>query len=268
MRYGAMNFPVKPILAEIESIGALGLDYLELAMDPPQAHHRQIAAQRGAIEKALIRHGLGLVCHLPTFVFTADLTESLRRASLDEVLRSLAVGAELGATKAVLHPGYITGLAPFVMEQAVALAIESIATAVEAAKELGITLCIENLFPKHRPFAEPEQFARLLDRFPGLNFVLDTGHAHMDDPGGGRITAFIDQCGGRLAHLHVSDNNGRQDEHLPLGEGSIDFVAVAKALKRSGYDDTTTLEIFTPDRQDLVASRDRLERLLAESHRD
>ena len=34
MLYGAMNFPIKPILDEIEDIAALGFDYLEMAMDP------------------------------------------------------------------------------------------------------------------------------------------------------------------------------------------------------------------------------------------
>ena len=38
MRFGAMNFPVSPILQEIEAFAALGFDFLELAMDPPAAH--------------------------------------------------------------------------------------------------------------------------------------------------------------------------------------------------------------------------------------
>jgi hypothetical protein len=40
MRFGAMNFPVVPVLDEIETFARLGFDYLELAMDPPMAHHR------------------------------------------------------------------------------------------------------------------------------------------------------------------------------------------------------------------------------------
>ena len=38
MLYGAMNFPIRPVLDEIQAIGSLGLDYFELAMDPPEAH--------------------------------------------------------------------------------------------------------------------------------------------------------------------------------------------------------------------------------------
>lgn len=35
MQFGAMNFPVIPVLEEIDTIARLGFDYLELAMDPP-----------------------------------------------------------------------------------------------------------------------------------------------------------------------------------------------------------------------------------------
>jgi len=37
MKYGAMNFPVKPVLEEIQKISDLGFDYVELALDPPCA---------------------------------------------------------------------------------------------------------------------------------------------------------------------------------------------------------------------------------------
>jgi len=44
MRYGAMNFPVKPVLNELKEIAARGFDYLELTMDPPQAHYTDRSA--------------------------------------------------------------------------------------------------------------------------------------------------------------------------------------------------------------------------------
>jgi hypothetical protein len=44
MQFGAMNFPVTPVLDEIETFARLGFDYLELAMDPPMAHHSNLFA--------------------------------------------------------------------------------------------------------------------------------------------------------------------------------------------------------------------------------
>jgi hypothetical protein len=32
MLYGAMNFPIKPVLEEVDSLALLGFDFLELAL--------------------------------------------------------------------------------------------------------------------------------------------------------------------------------------------------------------------------------------------
>ena len=80
MRYGAMNFPVAPVLDEIAAIGRLDMDFIELAMDPPQANFRRIRGQIGEITREVERYKMGLVCHLPTFVYTAHLSDAIRRA--------------------------------------------------------------------------------------------------------------------------------------------------------------------------------------------
>lgn len=262
MRYGAMNFPVVPVLEEIEAIGKLDFDFIELAMDPPQAHFGQLQQQKREILKALERFELGLVCHLPTFVYTAHLADAIRRASVNEMIASLETAGDLGAEKAVVHPGYIDGLATYVSDHAVALAMESIEKIGCRAQELGIALCIENMFPNLGPFAEPRDFAPIFQSFPELKLVLDTGHANIGDQTGRRVIDFIMQFGHRLEHLHVSDNSGYGDEHLPLGCGNIGFKAVARALRKVSYDKTITLEIFGEDRSELVGSRLKLAKIL------
>ena len=42
MRYGAMNHPARPLLGELEEIADLGFDYLELTLDPTEAHHSMV----------------------------------------------------------------------------------------------------------------------------------------------------------------------------------------------------------------------------------
>jgi sugar phosphate isomerase/epimerase len=48
-----------------------------------------------------------------------------------------------------------------------------------------------------------------------------------------------------------------------LGAGSIKFSKVVKALKKTGYDDAITLEVFCEDRRKLAESRARLAALWA-----
>jgi sugar phosphate isomerase/epimerase len=262
MRFGAMNFPVYPILDEIEAIAAAGMDYVELAMDPPQAHFSQINAGRRNIRKALERHKLGLVCHLPTFVQTADLTEGIRQASVAETIGALETAAELAAEIVVLHPSYLSGMAAHVADQARSLAMDSLERFVLRARQLGLVVGIENMFPGTSLFVEPEAFQAVFTSFDNLHLVLDIGHAYIGDRSGRRITAFIDRFEERLIHVHASDNNGRQDEHLCIGYGQINFKPVMQQLSRIGYDRTITLEVFDSDRSTLARSRQSLAKWL------
>lgn len=263
MQFGAMNFPVMPVLEEIEVFARLGFDYLELAMDPPMAHHSILSANRNAIAGALSDSGLGLVCHLPTFVSTADLTESLRLASVIEMRRSLDVAFDLGAKKVVLHPSMAGGMGAFVLATAKAYAFDFLAEMVEAARELSITVCLENMFPRCLLGVLPEDFDEIFRLFPSLMLTLDTGHANIDSQRQSRLLGLVERFGDRIGHLHFSDNRGKRDDHLPVGKGSVDFAGLVRRLKKIGYDDTLTLEVFDKDRRLLVESRERIKAMFA-----
>ena len=254
MQFGAMNFPVHPVATAIDTCGELGFDYLELTLDPPQAHHSLIREQKTEISEALKRRRMGLMGHLPTFVHIADLTESIRAASVEEMRRSVEICAELGMEKAVLHPGHIFGMGTFVIDMALGYAYESLAAIAETAASAGVVLCAENMPPNCRAFVEPEDFAPLFERFPAFRMTLDVGHANIGDKTGGRALAFIRRFGDRIDHLHLSDNKGKRDDHIRLGKGAVDLRRIVGALKDIGYDKTATLEIFSDDISDLKAS--------------
>jgi sugar phosphate isomerase/epimerase len=260
MKYGAMNFPIKPLLSEIEEIGAMGFDYVELTMDPPEATPQKILAQKRSIQELLRRYGLGIIGHLPTFVWTSDLYESLRKASLQETLNALEAGAELGMGKVVLHPGYITGLGKFLIDKAKGYGMESIEIILNKATGLGITLCIENMFPQAHFLSKPHEFHEVFKSFPDLRLTLDIGHANL---GGGKnkSTEFIHQHGYRIGHVHANDNFGKEDNHLPIGTGIIDFEKILRNLREAQYNDTITLEVFSKDKDYLKLSKEKIKQI-------
>ena len=263
MLYGAMNFPIRPILEELEVISGFGFDYLELAMDPPQAHYRNINLHKEELLRALDHSSMGLVCHLPTFVSTADLTDRLRETSLNEVLESLEVTAELRPLKVVLHPSTMRGLSVFVMDQARHYALKSLEVIMEKADHLGLCLCIENMFPRSHSLVDPMDFDEVFERFPTLKLTLDIGHAYIEAKGSKKALDFIKKFPDRIAHIHANDNLGKDDDHLPIGTGTVDFPEIVKALKAIGYDQTITLEVFSRDRDYLKISRDKLAAMVA-----
>jgi len=261
MLYGAVNSPLRPILDEIKAIADLKFDYLELAMDPPYCDARNLRRQKRDILRSLKEYDLRLIFHLPTFLSTADLTDRIRKASIQETLASLEVAAEMKPLKVVLHPSYMMGLATFAPELARAHAMESLEIIVGKAQALGLRLCLENMFPRTRWLINPEEFVDILAKFPTLNLLLDVGHAHLEDAGGKKCLRFIEMFPDRLKHLHVSDNFGKEDQHLPIGAGIIDFSKVVKALKGIGYNDTVTLEVFSRDREYLKISKRKMEEM-------
>lgn len=264
MLFGAMNFPIKPVLEEIDRVARMRFDFIEISMDAPMAHHRVIREQKTAIKDRLGQTGLSLVCHLPTFVSTADLTEGIRKASQNEMMRSLETAAELGPMKISVHPGLVSGLGTFMKETVVGYALDHLDAMVRRARELGVTLCLENMFPRCGFMTEPEEFPPVLSRFAGLLFLLDVGHARIGAKGSEKILAFIHLLGNRLGHLHLSDNRGKIDDHLALGDGDIEFRKIVSALEKTGYDGTVTLEVFNTPAERLIESRERFSQWMAD----
>jgi len=258
MKYGAMNFPIKPVLDELKRISDLGFDYFELTLDPPCAHYASILEMENEIIRALKQQSMDVICHLPTFVYTADLCPGIRDISLKEMIHSLKTAARIGAKKAVLHPSFISGLGPFVMETATAYAHESLGVIVKEATRLNINICFENMYPRYHSFFDVSQFKTVFQEFPSLKMCLDTGHGNIDDPDNTKLFEFVQEIPDRIGHVHVSDNWGKTDDHLGVGQGNINFEKFIAQLNHAGYDDTITLEIFSEDTRDLLDSRDKI----------
>jgi len=72
----------------------------------------------------------------------------------------------------------------------------------------------------------------------GVN--VDTGHANLGDLGAAQA---IRMAGERLITTHLQDNHGAHDEHLPPGDGLIDWEGVAQALAEIGYSGCIMLEL-------------------------
>lgn len=256
-----MNFPVLPLSSEIETFAQMGFDYLELAMDPPMAHHSVLSRNMDVVRQSLKSGGLGVLCHLPTFVLTADLTEKIRHASVDEMLRSLEVAAELGARKVVLHPSIVFGMGPFVLQTVKDHFFEFLGEMVAAARQLKLTICLENMMPRNILGVEPTDFVEIFELFPTLQMTLDTGHANIGVSAESRLVGLVERFGARLGHIHISDNLGKRDDHLAVGQGSVDFATLISRLVALGYDDTITLEVFDQDRRMLTESREKIRSL-------
>jgi sugar phosphate isomerase/epimerase len=260
MKYGAMNLPIKPIVEEIDEIGKLGFDYIELTIDAPESTPEKILYNKDRIQDVLSSYQLEVIAHLPTFISISDLYESIRKASIDENIKALEAGVALGIDKFILHPGTIRGLGRQVKDKAHKYANKSLSAILHKANELKVTLCLENMFPETHGLTEPYEFEKIFTKFPELRFTLDIAHAHIGT-NKNRSPEFIKRYPDKLFHIHISDNYGKEDNHLPIGAGMIYFWRIFKELKMIGYDETMTLEVFSRDRDYLKISKNKVKQM-------
>jgi sugar phosphate isomerase/epimerase len=126
---------------------------------------------------------------------------------------------------------------------------------VERAGSLSARLALENVF-EH----EPASLQRLLDAVdsPHLGYCLDAGHGNLfsEVP----LKDWIDVLGSRLFETHLHDNTGKADDHLPLGQGEIDFPGIFALLRARNLRPIYTIEPHT--REHLAASLKALEAYL------
>ncbi|HDQ08210.1 MAG TPA: sugar phosphate isomerase/epimerase [Methanoculleus sp.] len=144
----------------------------------------------------------------------------IRRASVEVIAASFAIAAEVDAP-VVIHPGYASWEGG--KDGAAAWMRTSLAELGELTEEMGVTFVVENM-PRWPYFflTTPEDLP-LID---GYGLCLDVGHAHMNDC----LEEFLSVP---FRHLHLHDNHGHLDEHLAVGEGTIDFSPVFDRLREN-----------------------------------
>lgn len=69
--------------------------------------------------------------------------------------------------------------------------------------------------------------------------LLDTGHVNVT---GESLTDYVLQLEDKLKHIHIDDNDGKSDDHLPPGMGNINFTPLFIALKKIHYQGAISVE--------------------------
>jgi sugar phosphate isomerase/epimerase len=172
---------------------------------------------------------LELTLHLPfSDMNLAGLNDSIRAEVLRQMKNYLTLASNY-VNLAVVHPGYLSPYGVQVPHQAYMTNLASIRELCDFAADFGILIAVENMpdFPKI--FGKyPDEMQEMLDAVGSHNvgFTFDVGHANTV----GLIDEFLDQLGDRISHMHIHDNMGKKDEHLPIGEGTIDWKHVMEKL--------------------------------------
>jgi sugar phosphate isomerase/epimerase len=196
------------------------------------------------LKEAAKSHDLEYSLHAPfADINIASPSKSMLAASMKRLRQSMAYASAIDAKVWVFHPGAKTGIGQFYPGADWKQNSQSIGQLYAAAEEYGLNIALENLPAKYYFFmSKPEEFTRFY-RETGLpvGIVMDIGHANLE----GQIEPFFKLLSDKIVHIHASDNDGSDDQHLGVGQGKIDYDSFAQTLKKMGYNKSVIVESTT-----------------------
>jgi len=186
-------------------------------------------------------HSLKYSVHAPfADINIASPSKPILNAMLRRLEKSMAYASALNAYVWVFHPGLKTGVSMFYPGMDWLQNLKTTRLLLRMASDYGVKVAIENV-PEPFPFImkNVEQFTEFYEQIEeDISMALDVGHANLNKQIDAFLTAFAD----RIVHIHVSDNNGTEDQHLGVGYGTVDWKKIAELLKRVSYGKTVVVE--------------------------
>ena len=238
-------FPMslKEILDYLESIN---VKYCELMLEYPY----------NEIDPDLVNsYSIKTSIHTPlSDVNIASLNESIRKASVEEVIKSINLASKVGSEALVVHPGHMAFLARKFQEKIRENSLISLKECSRFAEERGIKLCVENMPDMEGMICKDLDELNELVQEIGALMTIDVGHAHNVGISIGEILKYDN-----IGHIHLSDNDGSFDNHNAVGSKDIDFKSLFEGLNKKKFDGIFVIEVT--NRDEILESLDYIKKL-------
>ncbi|WP_047249296.1 sugar phosphate isomerase/epimerase family protein [Chromobacterium subtsugae] len=168
--------------------------------------------------------------------------EDFRAAAVCYVKKEVDIASKLGAPL-IIHGGGIVEPKMIVQAKKNALNnyLKSIVELAEYAAERSVDLYLENLsnYKNYRPFhyvyTNEEEYDYILGNLPDFKNVflfLDAGHANVGD---GKPAEVIRKYHHLIKGISFSNNNGMQDQHFGINDGTLDYKELISAIEQTGW---------------------------------
>ncbi|MDR1421684.1 MAG: sugar phosphate isomerase/epimerase [Coriobacteriales bacterium] len=215
----------------------LGLEIAEFCT--PSNMDRDFVIWDAVVRKAIegIREQTGLLTlHAPYGgLCPAEVDPLIVEVTRKRYEQAYALAQRYGADRLIVHSGYLPVLffEEWFVEQSVDFWREFLHD-----KDDSVLITLENVFEPDPVI--PAAIAREVDD-PRMRLCLDLGHANCS----GHATpasAWVDAFAPWLAHVHVHNNKGHRDEHLPPDQGTLDIPGLIGCIREKAPEASFTLE--------------------------
>jgi len=231
-----------PLERHMRIAAALRVQYLQVRLDDLDIQRSLRFDRINALEKLVRSLGLRLTAHLPFIdVNLASLNPEVLHASRRTVGKWFGVLGELGVETVVAHAGKLSGDYPQrEIKRARANLIESARELSRKARAAGMLFTVENDHNRtdYLIAGRPREIKEVAKR-AACGVTFDVGHANTL----GQSHAFVGALGDLIGNVHLSDNDGSGDQHLLLGNGTVDFRKLISQLAKVDYQGSLIIEV-------------------------
>ena len=172
----------------------------------------------------------------------ASDVDDFRVAAVHYVKKEVDIAAAIKAPL-IVHGGCIVEPKLIVRAKQNALNnyVKSIIELAEYAGERGVDIYLENLSnyknyrPFHYMFTHMEEYSYVLDKLSAYSNVylfLDIGHANICD---GNPIEVIEKFNKKIKGISFSNNNGFQDQHLGINDGTLNYKKIMKTIYKKKW---------------------------------
>jgi sugar phosphate isomerase/epimerase len=117
---------------------------------------------------------------------------------------------------------------------------DSMGACADEADRAGLKFCLEPRVGEI--ISNTDALLRLMEAVDSDNFgaVLDTGHLNAQKE---ILPLSVEKLGSRIHYVHASDNDGKTNQHLAPGKGTVDWDGVFAALKKHGFSGYVAVDV-------------------------
>lgn len=161
----------------------------------------------------------------------------IKKATIERLNQTIELANFFQPRMIVFHPGYNKWFFDGNVDMWLDNSIKTWKSLVMKAEQMGVSLALENIFEE-----EPSSLEKLITSIhsPCFNFCFDTGHFNLFSTT--TMEDWFDRLGYYLKEVHVHDNLKKSDDHLPIGDGNLDFDLFFNLIRKYDIDPIYTIE--------------------------
>ncbi len=220
------------------------------------------------LEEVKEQYNVDIVTHAPfSDLNPATMNIKVKKLTIECIREAIIGTAQLDGKVVTVHPGYIPPLWSSLPEKIIENNYNTLIEIVNIGEEHNITIGLENM-PNYpgvlgtTPNALKEIIKDINSKYLGITY--DIGHSNTSTNGNSEEAHHhikqLNKIGKGIVHVHCHDNNKKDDEHLAVGSGTINFEKVIKELKNINYNNYISFE--SKNLEDALKSREYIEKLL------